>query len=599
MSDFTRVKDAIRLESFIPGLKKSGRNYLMCCPLHSEKSPSFVVNPETQSWRCYGACAKGGDVFDFVMARDHLSYAEALQSLADYAHVSPSPRTRETVKAQSLDERLGGLLTSAMLIYTQALYAPHDKARAALSYLVETRGLTPQILQTFHVGYASLATIMTPLRGKGYTDQEMYEAGLLSRSDEGRLYDRFRNRIVFPICDDKGQVRGFGARAMGDEQPKYLNSPQSDAFDKSSLLYGLHRAKGTIRQAERCIVVEGYMDCLQAHQAGYTNVVAQMGTAFTRAQLDTLAKLNPTMIFALDSDAAGQNATRRIAEEHIKSGLDLRLLAIEGGKDPDDMIKASPDAWGQAVNDARPLVDVLIEVAVTGLSKHATVLEKQKIVKALSPLLKVADNAPYTVENMRKLAFALSLPEGSLLRPELTVLRPIPKPASMPSALEMAALHNILVNDDDRWIDRANAKLMCACPEDLPYALAPLSPVDFIHPLAQRLMGLIVAGQRSGQASIDLFVQEQSRGTDVEGLYDRLQYLPTIEAIFAADVKASARNDSYETFVSQVVRLRDMRLKNDMAALSGLGDEASLLRWDECSRARAALCQLSSVAGKG
>ena len=600
-NDALRVKDAVDIVSYaqarVPSLKKVGRLFKACCPVHSEKTPSFVVSLDTQQWRCYGACATGGDVISLVMWLDHATFGEALQTLADYAHISLTPLTHTQINAQAIDGRQAGLLRCASDIFHAHLYTP--AAHGAYTYLRDVRGLTDETLKAFQIGYApqDWQWLHDPLKALGYSDDELLDTGLCKQGEKtGKLYDAFRGRLIFPICDARGQVRGFGARTMTDESPKYLNSPQSDAFNKSTLLYAFHRAKSAIRETGRVIVCEGYMDVLQAHNHGFTNVVGQMGTAFTKAQIETLSQV-PMILFALDADRAGQAATQRIAEDHIKSGLDLRLLVIEHGKDPDDMIKANPDAWAHAANTARPLVDVLIERAAEGLSQNATVLEKQGLERRLSPLVTVSGNAAYTLENHHKLARILGLPE-SVPRPVLTIVPPTPKATPMPSALEMAVLYSILVNDDQWWLERAAVLLAKSCPDELPYALGPLVPLDFPHPLAQRLMGLILTATRTGVRPVYDFVETQAKDTDVEALYERLFNLPSIEAVFEADVKRVPRNDRYETFIDQVFRLRTLRLQEDMKTLSSLGDDDSIARWDECARAKSYLCRLSSAAGR-
>lgn len=581
MTDIQRVKEAIRLESYIPGLKKAGRLFKMCCPFHNEKTPSFVVTPETQQWRCYGSCGTGGDVYAFVMQRDHCTFGEALKTVAADAHITLTPRTRTALKEDAQSARTEALLKTVADLYHAFLLG--DEGRSAYRYLTE-RGLTADTIVQWQIGLApaSWDWLTGRLLMRGYTAKELLALGLAKDNDKGGVYDAFRGRIIFPIRDERGHIVGFGGRALGRDDglaPKYINSTQSDAFNKSSLLYGLHRARTGIRQTGRAVIVEGYMDVLTAHQAGFTNVVAQMGTALTPSQRDLLRSYTPTLVLALDGDAAGQSATQRAAETHIASGMDLRVFALPTGMDPDDLIRAKSQLWESGVNEAPSLVDVFIAQRVASLSQDANVLQKQTLQRDLTPHLTVKHNPEYTQENLTKLAQALDL----MVRPALVVLPPAPKPASQPSPLEMAVLHNLIVNDDDRWFERINVLLSHVC-SDAPYALATLRSIDFPNPLAARMMGLIWAAVSARVRPVHEYVEDQIEGTDLKHLYMQILELPAVQGVSRAEALTMPRHDNYQMFVEWVFRLRLIRLREDMRVLSGLGDEASIARWSECSR---------------
>lgn len=380
--------DIVEVISKYVELRRAGRNYKAICPFHSEKTPSFVVFPDTQTWRCFGACAEGGDVFSFLMKRQGWDFAETLKTLAEQTGVELRPRTPEQEQQQEAYSRLYELLNTITLYFMHLLQnAP--EAEPVRAYVAE-RGLLPHITEEFQLGYApdKWDGARTYLHSKGYTDDEMLAAGLLvHKEDTGRMYDRFRNRLVIPIRDLRGRVVGFGARALRKEDtPKYLNSPQTDLFDKSTLLYGLDSAKKGIREAGQAIIVEGYMDVIQGHQAGFTNILAQMGTALTEAQIRQLKRYTNRLVLALDADAAGQNATLRgldlarqtldrevdiifdprgLVRQEARLKADIRIITLPTGYDPDKLIKSDPEAWSKLVITARPVVEFIIDTIVS------------------------------------------------------------------------------------------------------------------------------------------------------------------------------------------------------------------------------------------
>jgi len=417
------------ISQFVP-LKKSGRYHKACCPFHSEKTPSFVVNEDTQTWRCFGACAEGGDIFNFAMKLNNWSFTEALQELGKQAGVEirkPSPQQK--AHDEHLDRLRGMLQTAADFYHEYLLSSDTPEAQETYRYAREKRGFSHETLQQYQIGYApeGWQNMLVALQELGYSDDEIIEAGLASRSSKGRVYDRFRNRLIIPIRDDRGRVVGFGARALApDDAPKYLNSPQTPVFDKSHLLFGLDAAKETIREVETVVIVEGYMDAIQAHQAGFLNVVAQMGTAFTDKQLSLVVpRMAKRVIMALDADEAGQNATRRSlevvrqtlqADYAGKLSVDIRVLKIPGAKDPDDFLRESPEQWQVLIDSATPLADFVIDMETADLDiGRASIQEKQAAAQRVLPLLTASENNLYNQENLQKLSLRLRISEADLL----------------------------------------------------------------------------------------------------------------------------------------------------------------------------------------
>ncbi len=416
------------IQRYVP-LKRAGRSFKAPCPFHNEKTPSFVVNPDRQSWRCFGSCAEGGDVIKFAQKLHGWSFTEALQELGKLTGVEVRPRTPEQVTQDDRMDVLRGLMHTAMDAYHNALLdLQSDDAAAVRHYVYEKRGLTLDTISQFKIGYAppGWTHMLDHLKTLGYSDDQALEVGLaIKNEDSGRIYDRFRNRLMIPIRDERGRVTGFGARALAaEDNPKYLNSPQTPLFDKSRTLFGLDAAKQVIRDTETAVIVEGYMDAIQAHQAGFKNVVAQMGTAMTETQIRLLTRSAKKIILALDSDAAGQNATRRsletaratLAEDFSgRLSVDIRVLQIPGAKDPDDLIRETPDRWRELVEQALPIADYVIEMETRHLPPNATVQEREAIARSLLPLLLASEDQLYTRDNLQKLALRLRIREQDLL----------------------------------------------------------------------------------------------------------------------------------------------------------------------------------------
>jgi DNA primase len=430
--------DIVDLVSESVPLKKAGRNYKAPCPFHQERTPSFVVFPETQTWRCFGACNEGGDVFNFVMKQNGWEFKEALEHLAERAGVELHPQTPEQAQAQAQTDRLLGLLDETAQFFNRQLNEAPE-AEIAQDY-VTRRALSAETVAAFQLGYApdGWQHAINHLTDLGYAVNDIVAGGVAIRNDSGRVYDRFRHRLVIPIRDGRGRTIGFGARALRDEDnPKYLNSPQGELFDKSHTLFGLDLARREIRESETAIIVEGYMDVMQAHQAGFRNVVAQMGTALTDPQLKSLRKYADRLILALDADEAGVRATMRgldVAREGLsdsgqaifggdgsmwrasRMGIDMRVIVVTEGKDPDDLIRENPDEWRRLVREAEPVSDFVIRMGMADLDPaRATVFEKEKVAQRLLPLLTATESDLHREANVQKLALKLHLSERRLM----------------------------------------------------------------------------------------------------------------------------------------------------------------------------------------
>lgn len=396
MTDLQEIKNRLDLVDVVQDygvqLRKSGRNYAGFCPFHpNTRTPAFYVFPETQTWRCFGACAEGGDVFSFVMKKNGWDFKETLVDLARRAGVTLEETRPKDAAREATEERHAALLDAAANYYHQLLlHAP--QAEAARGY-VAGRALADETVTAFRLGFAldSWDAAKTHFTAQGYGEDELLAAGLLTEHEERHTrYDRFRGRLMIPIRDLDGRVVGFGARTLDpDGVPKYLNSPQTALFDKGRLIFGLDMAKRHIREKHEVVLVEGYLDVMTAWQHGFRNVVAQMGTSLTEAQLRLLQKQSKRFVLALDPDVAGAKATLRslqLARETLDRDLDVRfdargLVQLEGrlkadirvvtlpeGQDPDKLIRSDPAAWPRLLAEARPVVEYVIRVVTAELA---------------------------------------------------------------------------------------------------------------------------------------------------------------------------------------------------------------------------------------
>jgi DNA primase len=387
MSSIDEIKsriDIVDLVSESVQLRHSGKNYTGFCPFHpNTRTPSFVVFPSSGTWRCFGQCNEGGDIFSFTMKKQGWDFSETLKYLAERAGVQLKPPTPQELEAEEEHAQLRTILEEAATYFHHQLRNSND-GQKALEYL-KGRGLSDEIIETFGLGYAPNRhdAIIQYFRGKGRSEAQLQEAGLVSQRDDGSLYDKFRHRIIFPIRDSRGRMAGFGGRILDpNDIPKFLNSPQTPVFDKSALLYGLEHARNPIRALDQAVIVEGYLDVIALHQAGFTNTVSPMGTALTEHQLRLLNRLTKRFILALDPDAAGDKATLRglqLARETLdrqtelvfdSRGLlanetrlqaDIRVTTLPQGMDPDDVVKHDPTEWQAILDSAKPVVIHVME----------------------------------------------------------------------------------------------------------------------------------------------------------------------------------------------------------------------------------------------
>ncbi len=419
------------VSQYVPDLKHSGRNWVARCPFHQERTPSFVVFPERQSWRCFGACATGGDLFAFVMRVESMDFAGTLKLMAQRAGVALTQRRRSSATEQS------PLLTvneQASRYFQEALAA--ERGATARAYL-ERRGVGGDAVARFGLGYSPSTgdELLRHLESKGFSRELLTAAGLATSAEGGPVRDIFRGRLVFPIRDASGKLVGFGGRSLDESGPKYLNTPQTAVFDKGRLLYALDLAKEGIDREGEVVVVEGYMDVIAAHEHGFTHVVASMGTALTEHQVALLMERARSFVLALDPDQAGQEATLRSLESswHVFERQEtvgrqgsrgemyrrpaqlggLRVALLPPGQDPDALIRQDLGRWRETIAGAVPLLDYLFD-SVAGRADLSSSQEKAQAADRLFPLIAAIENPYEQDRHFQRLAGLLGVSPATL-----------------------------------------------------------------------------------------------------------------------------------------------------------------------------------------
>ena len=552
-------------------LKRSGKAFKGLCPFHNEKSGSFYVWPDTGTWKCFG-CNEGGDLFAFVQKRDNLDFRDALRFLGERAGVTIEERERPDPNARQERDRLHALLESTALYYRAALMG--EAGANARAYMAE-RGIEPATAERFGLGYSDSSGrgLERHLTRAGYGVEECVKAGALGQSEDGgRTYDRFRDRLIFPIRDVDGKVIGFGGRALRpDQQPKYLNSPQNEIFDKGANLYALDQARETIRKLGEVIVVEGYMDALIPHQAGFTNVVATLGTALTERHVQVLRRQSAReIVLCLDSDAAGLRAALRgsgVAHEGTKDeapridfgllnrserfrGRDaaaaaifaprrtvLKAFSLSGGKDPDEVIRQDPDQWTRESEAAQPIVEFVFANIPRVYDLSQTEGRREAAQAAVGLVYDVADPIDRD-QYLQRLAAIIGTGVDvlrELLRRRMHVVRPpATQPAipprdpgsggngagvAAPAYGDQAALRSDLrVDAEEQLQDLVIALLLRAgVVETWP------DPNDFASAAHRAILQQLQAGPPWPDVATAIHRAQQSLGPSVEPILERMQ----------------------------------------------------------------------------
>lgn len=484
--------DIIELISSYISLKKAGRNYRALCPFHHEKTPSFMVSPELQIFKCFG-CQEGGDVFAFVQKMEGLDFAGALHFLADRAGVKlTSTRPSPLVQKKEQLFKINDLAAE----YFHFLLTEHTVGREASSYL-GSRGFSPEVAKEFQLGYAprSWDSLTKFLLKKKFSLGEILSSGLALPQEGGRgYYDRFRGRLMFPLKDVSGRVVGFSGRVLHEkEEPKYLNSPETEIFKKSEMLYGLDLAKSFIKKENLAVVVEGQTDMIAPFMAGTKNIVASLGTALTSGQIGLLRRLTENLALCFDTDLAGDNATRRGVELAEEAGLNVKIITLpQGSKDPDQCVRQNPAGWRKAVQGAENVYDFLFSSAQRQFDVKDS-LGKKKLSAQLLPVIGGIVNEIVKAHYLRRLAEILGVGEVTVVK-ELNRWErrggppsPLSRPPRPPAAEEAAPSRREVLQETF-------------------LALVLAAPL----PLAQSFLGKIAQKDFSGETLTALFAEIKS-----------------------------------------------------------------------------------------
>lgn len=505
---------------YVP-LQKAGRNYKGLCPFHTEKTPSFVVFPETQGWHCFGACSTGGDAFAFIIKHENLTFQEALRLLAEKTGVELRPLDAAGAKQQDETERLRAINGASAQFYHRILM---DSAQGQPGRLyLEGRGVKRETMTTFQLGYAPQGwhALEEHLQREHFSSEDCLTAGVLTKNERGNVYDRFRGRAMFPIRDAQGHVIGFGGRTLGDDTPKYLNTSQTPIFDKGALLYGIDLTRRSIRDTGTAVIVEGYMDVIIPYQQGITNLVACMGTALTEAHFRALRRITKVLVLALDADNAGIRAAekgtetaREFLQHHVvpvlsANGLiryesqldaDIRVMVLPEGLDPDELVLQDRQLWDRLVDQALPAADYLLQL-YTGMVDLKTARGKRELVARVIPIIGAMDSTVEQSHYVQRLGQLVHVEERELRielrqwaressqrRPATRPARPQPRQDTSAATRSEQPPHAI-VSDQPLSLEERCLALLIAFPDLVATACEPATGLPDAQAAPPALLG--------------------------------------------------------------------------------------------------------------
>lgn len=446
-SPIQQIKDRLSVTDVLADyvqLKKAGANFKAVCPFHNEKTPSFMVSPSKQLWRCFG-CGLGGDIFEFIKLAENVEFPEALKILADRAGIELKKPTQEEIQVSAKRHTLYDINATAAKYFEKVLWESRS-GNEALLYL-RGRGLTDQTIRGWKLGFAPddfhyLETFLI----KTYPKDDVVLAGLAVKKDDGSVYDRFRGRVMFPILNIHGQVVGFTGRILKDEKDaaKYVNSPETPIYNKSRELFGLYQAKNQIRKENRAVLVEGNMDVISSHQAGFNQTVASSGTALAGTQLQMLQRFTENLIFAFDTDSAGAAATRRALEEALNLGFNVKIADMKEAKDPDELIRKGIGLWRKAVDTAPNFAEYFFDVTLRK-NDVSNVEVKRQVAKELAPLILRMSDPVTRGHFVRKLSNGIDVAEQAIW--DIINKLSLPKPSKPKNGLDKRKTRREILED--------------------------------------------------------------------------------------------------------------------------------------------------------
>ena len=574
IDDLKNRADLVRIKQpYAQDLKKKGANWMACCPFHQEKTPSFSVNPSKGFYKCFG-CGKGGSVYNFLMDIEGLNFPEAIKRVAEISGVMlPEPvddrayeqsKKKREEKKQIADQIIE-LNQIALDFWEAELQSDDPNATAAREYL-EKRGISTDVQRAFHVGFSpdSWDALLNLLREKGADDKLIEQSGLVSVNEEKeRVFDKFRGRIMFPVLDVNGRPIAFGARAMGDDQPKYLNSPETAAYTKGQHLYGLFQSKEDIRKKKFAILVEGYLDLIALYQFGVTNVAASLGTAFTPEQSKLLSRFAKKVVINYDGDSAGIKAARRAIEHLLPQEFDVKVLVLPDGKDPDDFVRENgTDEYNARRGKALPFLRFALDASVAGRNL-SNAKQKAEAIEEFLPLVSHIRNTIQRRETFDQAMDFFRVEDPSLKRELWTMIKSGDQhPIQTITQRVSRSAHKTTI------AEKHLLELLIFDPELQSLILPQMEPSDYENLATGELFGAMIAINSAGQA-IDRDSMLTHIGDD-ESLVDTLQVLLLGEPRRTADaVLETVLHDAENC----VYALREMAITNRIVEISR---EASL-----------------------
>lgn len=611
MDEREQIRDRIDLVEFIGRyvtLNRAGSTYKACCPFHQEKTPSFVVSPERGTWHCFGACGEGGDLFKFLMKIEGLEFFDALKKLAAEAGVELARKQQAPDPLDPVREIMGRVAA----FYATALYDAAE-GQVARDYLRQ-RGVAPEMVDAFQLGYSdrSWDSLVSFLRSQGFSESHVLQTGLLYHDErQGSYRDRYRGRLMFPIRDARGRVVGFGARELGSEArgAKYINSPTTPLFNKSQVLYGIEHAAGPIRKLGEAVLVEGYLDVVTAHQFGFANTVACLGTAVTPGQLGLLRRYTSQVVFALDADAAGQQATLRgleRARETLRASnrddrnagrnrpaMALRIAAMPEGRDPDELIRENADGWKKVTGGALTLVNFYANHAERAFDLEVPE-QKQKAVELLVEVLAEVHQEVARDEYIKQMETRFATAPGLLQRMVVNRARlpepdPVPaeadtevaweeapqrpvvqlqEPGSLRNELERKVLL-VLLRDPLRLHRQINS-VLAGFEADLPV----LTAGDFIDNQARILYGLLLSVDPDDEWDVDEFMS----GLDEAAAAYLRRVLAEQDVVLSGPaMEGNTNREACSEAVGLLLRMRELELRRRLKTI-GIDQDGAAYR---------------------
>jgi len=481
LDDILSRVDIVEIISAYLPLKRSGRNFKANCPFHQEKTPSFMVSPERQIYHCFG-CGESGNAFKFLMRHERMEFPEAVEFLAKKTGVVLPESSKEDTKTVSIGTQLYKVNELTALFYENNLQAAEGlKARDYLS----KREVSPETARTFKIGLAAdkWDGLINYLRGKGVPISVIEKAGLILSKDSGGFYDRFRNRLIFPIFDIRNRVLGFGARVLDNTLPKYINSPETPVYTKGNHLYGLNLSKDAIREKDFAVIVEGYLDFIMPFQNGFKNIVASCGTALTEEQAKLLKRYTRNVVMVYDADAAGQLAALRSLDIFIEEEMDVKVVSLPHGFDPDSFVRKSGIAsFIDLVNKAESLFDYKLGVLKTRYN-YKEIEGKAKISAGMLETIAKFKNAILKAEYLKKLAQDLNVGEDALFQ-EIKKVKEVKSYAASEKPLPMKKL---IISPTEKLL----IKMMLEEKDLIQHIKDSVEPADFQDERASRIASIM------------------------------------------------------------------------------------------------------------